>query len=78
MEKIVIDPALRQQLRDLKGYTLLCDQEGNALGIYQPVHQPIKAEAMILESPLSPAEIERRRQIKTGVTTEEMLQRLGL
>ena len=75
MEKFVIDPALLQQLSGLKGYTILCDSTGKTLGVYQPVKE---AGSINLESPLSPAEIERRLKIKTGVTTEEMLQRLGL
>ena len=75
MEKFVIDPALLQQLSGLKGYTILCDSEGKTLGVYQPVKE---AEFINLDPPYSAEELERRRQIKTGSTTEEMLQRLGL
>jgi hypothetical protein len=75
MEKFVIDPALLQQLSGLQGYTILCDSTGKALGVYQPLHE---AEFINLEPPISEEEIQRRRKIKTGSTTEEMLQRLGL
>ena len=74
-EKFVIDPALLQQLSGLKGYTILCDSNGNTLGVYQPA----RAEELVnLEPPYTAEELERARQHKTGKTTEEILQKLGL
>ncbi len=77
-EKIVIDPDLLKTLSDLKGYTLLCDSTGKTLGIYKPVLEQIRGADINLESPLSPDEIQRRLQIKTGKPLEEILERLGL
>ncbi len=75
-EKIVIDPELLKTLRDLKGYTLLCDSTGKTLGIYQPVQEQVRPED--LEPPYSKEELKRRLQIKTGKPLEEILGRLGL
>jgi hypothetical protein len=77
-EKIVIDPALLKTLSDLKGYTLLCDSTGKTLGIFQPVQEQIRGTDINLECPISEQELQRRRQVKTGKTTEEILERLGL
>jgi len=75
MEKRIIDPALLQQLAGLTGYTILCDNTGKTLGIYQPVKEH---EIVNLEPPISEEELQRRRQVRTGKTTEEILQRSGL
>ncbi len=77
-EKIVIDPALLKTLSELKGYTLLCDSTGKTLGIFQPVSEQIRGADLNLECPISEEELQRRRQVKTGKTTEEILERLGL
>lgn len=74
-EKIVIDPELLKTLSELTGYTLLCDSKGNTLGVYQPVQAN---EIVNLEPPYSAEDLERCRQHKTGKTTEEILQKLGL
>jgi len=77
-EKVVIDPELLKTLGGLTGYTLLCDSTGKTLGIYQPVQEQIRGADINLECPISEEELQRRRQVKTGKTTEEILQRLGL
>lgn len=78
MQTYVIEPGVQQALSNLSGYTLLCDSEGNALGIYQPMKKPMKAEEMRLESPRSLAEIEERRKsyrLSDCKTTEEVLKK---
>ena len=62
-------------LSHLAGSILLCDCIGVTLGSYQQVSE---GEIINLESPISAEELERRRQVKTGRTMEEVLQRLGL
>ena len=78
MEQFVIEPSVQQALSGLSGYTLLCDSEGYALGIYQPMKKKVKPEELQLESPRSLAEIEERRKsfrLSDCKTTEEVLKK---
>ena len=79
MERIVIGSPVEQLLAKATGYVLICDVQGRALGLFQPMKGHPPAEKLQLEPPRSIAESEELRQkYRTGKPLEEILKRLGL
>ena len=76
MEKIVVDGAVLEKLEGLEEYAVVCDTHGRALGLYSPLPRPL--EEYELDPPLSIAELEELRKVRTGKPLEEILGRLGL
>jgi hypothetical protein len=78
MREIIVEPTLKEELSELAGQAVLCDSEHRALGIFSPLPDRPKVADLKLESPLSIAELEELRKVKTGKPLEEILARLGL
>jgi hypothetical protein len=78
MQRITVESTLETTLNDLHGQAILCDSNGRALGLYQPLPDRPRVGDLRLESPLSIAETEEIRKVKTGKPLEEILKRLGL
>lgn len=78
MKEIIIDPNLEKQLGGLSGQAMVCDSQGRLLGIYSPCPERPRVEDLQLESPLSIAELEELRKVKSGKPLEEILSRLGI
>jgi hypothetical protein len=78
MREIIVEPTLKELLSELAGQAILCDSERRALGIFSPLPDRPQVEDLKLESPLSIAELEELRKVKTGKPLEEILARLGL
>lgn len=77
MHQITVEPALGQELGGLAGQALLCDATGRALGYFSPLKDKVQAANLQLEPPLSVAEIEELRKVRTGKPLEEVLSQLG-
>lgn len=78
MHQITVDQGLGEQLSGLAGQAVLCDASGKALGMFSPLATRIEATQLQLEPPLSIAETEELRKVRTGKPLEEILQRLGV
>jgi hypothetical protein len=78
MHQITVEPVLGQKLSELTHQVVLCDSDGRALGFFSPIHERPRVEDLQLEPPLSIAETEELRKIKTGKPLNEILDRLGL
>ncbi len=75
MTRIVINETLRALLPNLSEPLELCDPSGRLLGRFLPVLDPSMYEG--LESPISKAELQRRKQNKgKGYSTAEVLEHL--
>ncbi|MEX2172452.1 MAG: hypothetical protein WD851_24235 [Pirellulales bacterium] len=77
MHQITVEPTLSQELGGLVGQVLLCDANGRALGYFSPLKDKVQAADLQLEPPLSDAEIEELRKVRTGKPLEDILSRLG-
>lgn len=77
MHQITVEPSLGQTLGELAGQAVLCDANGRALGFFSPLRDKMQVNDLQLEPPLSIAEIEERRKVRTGKPLEEILSRLG-
>jgi hypothetical protein len=75
MTNIVVDAALTQKLAGLSHPVQLCDEQGRVLGEFCPAVDRSLYQGV--DSPLSPAELDRRERETGGYTTEELLQRLN-
>jgi len=77
MTKIILDDVLRNKFQDLSSPFELWDESGRFIGLFHPAVDPSRPKA--LESPISPAELERRSKEK-GIgkvyTTAEVLAHL--
>jgi hypothetical protein len=62
----------------LAGQAVLCDSAGRALGFFSPISEPLPVDQLQLEPPLSIAETEELRKVRTGKPLEEILSRLGM
>jgi hypothetical protein len=78
MNQITVGSSLGEQLIKLPGGAVLCDASGRALGLFSPLSQPMQAGELQLEPPLSIAETEELRKVRTGKPLNEILERLGL
>ena len=71
MSRITIDPQTLAKLNGLDSLLEFCDESGRTLGYFLP---PGSLKSL---SPLSDAEISRRRLQRTGRPLQEILQDLG-
>ena len=78
MQQIVVEASLSQKLVGLSGQAVLCDADGRALGFFSPLREPVDVEKLQLEPPLSIAETEELRKVKSGKPLKEIIDRLGL
>ena len=76
MQQIIVEPALGQELGELEGKAILCDASGRELGLFSPIPQRIQIGRMELEIPVTIAETEELRKVRTGKPLEEILSRL--
>jgi hypothetical protein len=78
MQEITVEPALGEQLGELAGQAILCDPNGRVLGFFSPVRDRPHVEDLQLEPPLSIAETEELRKVRTGKPLREILARLDI
>jgi hypothetical protein len=78
MHQITVETALGKQLAQTSGQAILCDADGRALGFFSPLPDAVPLEELQLEPPLSIAETEELRKVRTGKPLAEILNRLGL
>jgi hypothetical protein len=78
MQEITVEPELGEQLGGLVGQAILCDPNGRVLGFFSPVPEQPHVDELQLEPPLSIAETEELRKVKTGKPLAEILARLGI
>ena len=78
MHQITVEPGLEEKLSGLEGQAVLCDASGRSLGMFSPLSVPVDVKELQLEPPLSVAETEELRKVRTGKPLEEILQRLGV
>ena len=78
MHEITVGLALGEQLGELAGQAILCDASGRALGFFSPLPDRPQVQDLQLEPPLSIAETEELRKIKTGKPLADILARLGI
>ncbi len=78
MQQIKVEIALGEQLATVHGQAVLIDEQGRALGFFSPLDRPTDLDEMQLDPPLSIAEVEELRKVKTGKPLVEILERLGL
>ena len=69
MNKILLDPSMRQKLRDLKEPLELCDESGNVLARLIPD----LSDYDCTEPPIAEEEMHRREKSKEWFTTREVL-----
>jgi len=78
MRQITVDADLEKSLSERREPAVLCDRNGRALGYFSPVGERIRVGELELDVPLSIAETEELRKVKTGKPLEEILNRLGI
>ena len=78
MQEITIEPVLVEQLGELAGQAILCDANGRVLGFFSPLPDRPHVDDLQLEPPLSVAETEELRKVRTGKPLGEILARLGI
>jgi hypothetical protein len=78
MNQITVEKAVGEKLAALTGQAVLCDSEGRALGFFSPIGEQLKVEDLQLEPPLSIAETEELRKVRTGKPLEEILRSRGV
>ena len=78
MQQITVEPALVEKLGELQAQAVLCDASGRALGVFSPLADPLLLKDLQLEPPLSIAETEELRKVRTGKPLDEILGRLGI
>jgi hypothetical protein len=77
MEQITVEPVLGDKLAEVTAQAVLFDSSGRALGIFTPLASCDDQEGR-LEPPLSIAETEELRKVRTGKPLDEILGRLGI
>jgi hypothetical protein len=78
MNKIILDPALREKLNGLDRELELCDETGRTVGHFLPDAQYRKLVLASLQVPLTDEEIEEvRKQKGTGRSLAEIWKKLG-
>jgi hypothetical protein len=78
MNRITVDPVIVEKLGAVPGQTIVCDEQGRALGFFSPLTRATPLEELNLESPLSLEETQALRKDRTGKPLAEILDRLGL
>lgn len=74
MTNIVVHSDLIEKLANLTHPVQLCDEQGRVLGEFRPAGDRSLYQGV--DSPLTPAELDRRELEAGGYTTDEVLQRL--
>jgi hypothetical protein len=77
MTKLVVSSLLRSQLNNLDVQMELCDESGQLLGCFMPAAAANAAEYAWAKAQFSEAEAEIARRQTGGITTAELLKRLG-
>jgi hypothetical protein len=77
MQHVKIEHALIQLLSSLPKQTVLCDADGNAIGMFSPLPESSPISSLQLEPTVSMAELEALRKNPTGKPLSEILSRLG-
>lgn len=79
MDKVILDPTLREKLNGLDREVELCDETGRTVGHYLPVEEYRKLKVASLKIPFTEEEIEEARQQKgTGSTLAEFWTKMGV
>lgn len=78
MNQFTVGPAIVQQLGAVTAQTVVCDEQGRALGFFSPLAQATPLEGLNLESPLSLEATNALRKDRTGKPLAEILESLGL
>ncbi len=78
MSTIVLDADLRAKLNGLNENMKVCDEAGNVVGHFVPAEEYYRMLCKTIEIPLSKEEIARRRQVKGGVSLDEIWNKLGV
>jgi hypothetical protein len=78
MREIIVESSLEQTLGALAEQAVVCDSQRRVIGFFSPVPERPQLDDLQLEPPLSIAELEKLRKVKTGKPLEEILSRFGL
>jgi hypothetical protein len=78
MHQITVEPALGKALGELEGQAVLCDSSGRALGFFSPLGDRLQVDDLQLEPPLTIAETEELRKVRSGKPLDEILGRLDI
>jgi len=78
VQQITVEPALGHKLGELDRQVVLCDSDGRVLGFFSPFHDRPHVDDLLLEPPLSIAETNELRKVRTGKPLNEILGRLDL
>jgi hypothetical protein len=78
MQAVTVQSALGAQLGELNGQAILCDPNGKVLGFFSPLRDRPRLTDLQLEPPLSIAETDELRKVRTGKPLSEILDRLGI
>jgi hypothetical protein len=78
MQQIIVESDLGHKLSELDNQAVLCDSTGRALGLFSPLTAQPPIQDLQLEAPLSIAETEELRKVRTGKPLAEILGRLGI
>lgn len=78
MNQITVDSQTVEKLGAMTGQSVVCDEQGRALGFFSPLARATPLEELNLESPLSLEETRALRKDRTGKPLAEILDRLGL
>ena len=76
MSRVTIDAATLARLHNLDECLVFCDESGKTLGYFRPELPPERPNGSKITSPISDAEIERRRKDRSGIPFSEVLKRL--
>ena len=77
MRQITVEPSLSKALDEIIGQAVLCDDTGRALRFFSPLPGKVQVGDLQLEPPLSIAETEELRKVRTGKPLDEILSRLA-
>jgi len=78
MNHITVGPGIVEKLGAATAQSVVCDEQGRALGFFSPLARATPLEELNLESPLSLEETQALRKDRTGKPLAEILDRLGL
>jgi hypothetical protein len=76
MTKLIVDAATLVKLQNLDGLFEVCDESGRTLGYFHPLAHPSTLGTPPARSPFTDAEIQQRRQQRTGRPLAEILEQL--
>jgi hypothetical protein len=75
MTRLMIDAAILAKLHNLDGLLEVCDETGKVLGYFHPLGRTSRQQ--VAHSPFSHAELQHRRQQRTGRSLAEIFDQLG-